>query len=61
MTQFDYILVSFVLMLGVSVLNARLASAGFREGDRRSGWISLVLSAIGGAGALFNLTQLAGM
>ena len=61
MTQFDYIFISFALMVGVCVLNGRLASAGFRDGDRRSGWISLVLSAIGGAGALFNLTQLAGM
>ena len=61
MTQFDYILVSFALMTGVCVLNARLARVGFQDGDRRSGWISLALSAIGGAGALFNLTQLASM
>ena len=61
MTQFDYIFISFALMLGVCILNARMARAGFQEGDRRSGWISLVLSALGGAAALFNLTQLARM
>lgn len=61
MTQFDYILVSFALMVVVCILNVRLASSGFQDGDNRSGWISVVLSALCGAAALFNLTQLAGM
>ena len=61
MTSFDYILISLVAMTIVSVLNFRLARAGFQDGDSTSGWISTVLSAIGAAGALFNLTQLASM
>ena len=61
MTSFDYILISFVAMTIVSVLNFRLARAGFQDGDSKAGWISTVLSAIGAAGALFNLNQLAGM
>lgn len=61
MTQFDYIFISFALMIGVSVLNARLARVGFDTGDSKSGYISLLLSAFGGAAALFNLTQLASM
>ena len=60
MTSFDYILISFVLMLGVSVMNARLARANFASGNQGAGWFSLVLSALGASGALFNLTQLAG-
>ena len=59
MTQFDYIFVSFVLMLGVSVLNLRLARESFRYGDDSAGWVSTVLSAAAIAGAVFNLTQLA--
>ena len=61
MTQFDYTLISFVLMVGVSIVNARLARAGFAARDSKSGYISLVLSAFGGAAALFNLTQLASL
>ena len=61
MTQFDYTLISLALMVGVSVVNARLARAGFAAGDRMSGYISLALSAFGGAAALFNLTQRASM
>jgi hypothetical protein len=61
MTSFDYILISFVLMTGVSIVNARLARVNFATGANRSGWFSLALSALGGAAALFNLTQLASM
>ena len=58
MTSVDYIFVSFVLMLGVSVLNLRLARESFGAGEDSAGWISSVLSAVAAAGALFNLTQL---
>mgnify|MGYP003344671036 len=61
MTSFDYILLSFVLMFAMSVMNARLARVNFASGHRGAGWISLALSAIGASGALFNLTQLAGV
>ena len=61
MTSFDYTLISFVLMVGISIVNARFARVNYAAGENRAGSISLALSALGGAAALFNLTQLASM
>ena len=61
MTQSDYILVSFVCMCITTAVNGRMAYADFNNGERGKGWISLGLSALCGAAALFNLTQLANM
>ena len=61
MTNFDYTLLSFLMMVGVSVWNARLAHAGFQAGQRKESWISLALSGLGASAAVFNLTQLASM
>mgnify|MGYP003345955654 CR=1 FL=1 len=61
MTQFDYILVSFVCMCITSAVNGSMAYADFNNGERAKGWISLALSALCGAAALSNLTQLVSM
>lgn len=61
MTQFDYILVSFVCMCITALVNGRMAYADFQVGERGKGWISLALSAFCTAAAVFNLTQLMSM
>ena len=60
MTTFGYILISFVCMCIVTAVNANMAYADFQNGESTKGYISLALSALGAAAAVFNLTQLIG-